>query len=68
MSQLLGGYGIIEKYYAYNALGLAEQDNELYSSLKAAILARDLDAMISGSGFQGDFSQFIVLNGEFYSI
>jgi hypothetical protein len=24
--------------------------------------------LISGTGFQGDFSQFIVINGEFYSV
>ena len=58
----------IENYYAYNALGLAGQDNELYSALKAALVARNLDVLISGLGVQGDFAQYLVINGEFYSI
>lgn len=58
----------IENYYAYNALGLAGQDNELYSSLKAALVARNLDVLISGLGVQGDFAQYLVINGNFYSI
>ncbi len=57
-----------EQYYAYNAIGLYGQRNDLYHALKAAILARNIDTLISGLGVQGDFSQFIVINGEFYSI
>ena len=58
----------VEKYYAYNALELADQASDLYSSLKSALVARNLDVMMSGLGVQGDFSQFLVINGEFYSI
>lgn len=57
-----------EKYYVYNALGLVAQDNSMYSALKAAMVSRNLDVMMSGLGPQGDFSQYIVINGEFYSI
>ena len=55
-------------YYGYNALGLVAQDNSLYAALKAAIVARNIDVLLSGLGTQGDFSQFIIINGEFYSI
>ena len=58
----------IEFYYAYNALGLAGQDSEVYSALKSALVARNLDVLISGLGVQGDFSQYLVINGNFYSI
>ena len=58
----------IEFYYAYNALGLAGQDSEMYSALKASLVARNLDVLISGLGIQGDFSQYLVINGNFYSI
>ncbi len=57
-----------ERYYGYNALGLVAQDNSLYAALKAAIVARNIDVLLSGLGTQGDFSQFIIINGEFYSI
>lgn len=57
-----------DKYYVYNSLGLVGQDNSMYSALKAAIVARNLDVMMSGLGLQGDFSQYIIINGEFYSI
>lgn len=57
-----------DKYLTYNALALAEQDNSGYSALKAALIARNADAFISGLGMQGDFSQYIVVNGKFYSI
>lgn len=57
-----------EMYYAYNALGLVNQDNSIYNALKAAMVARNADILISGLGIQGDFSQFIVINGTFYSI
>ena len=57
-----------EKYYIYNSLALVNQDDSMYSSLKAAMVARNLDVIISGLGTQGDFSQYIVINGEFYSI
>lgn len=57
-----------DKYYVYNSLGLVGQDNSMYSALKAVIVARNLDVMMSGLGPQGDFSQYIIINGEFYSI
>lgn len=66
LDQMLNG--TIENYYAYNALGLAGQDSEIYSALKAALVARNLDVLISGIGAQGDFSQYLVINGNFYSI
>ena len=61
-------FDIIERYYAYNAIGLLHQDNEPYKAMKAAIVARNIDVFISGLGMQGDFSQYLVINGEFYSI
>lgn len=66
VNQLLAGDS--GRYYAYNALALVNQDGTAYSALKAAIVARTLDYLISGFGIQGDFSQFIVINGKFYSI
>lgn len=57
-----------DKYYVYNSLGLVGQDDSMYSALKAAMVARNLDVMMSGLGPQGDFSQYIIINGEFYSI
>lgn len=56
------------KYYIYNTLGLVSQDNTMYAALKSAMIARNLDVLISGTGLQGDFAQFIVINGYFYSI
>lgn len=56
------------KYYIYNTLGLVSQDNTMYAALKSAMVARNLDVLISGAGLQGDFAQFIVINGYFYSI
>lgn len=56
------------RYYAYNALALVNQDGTAYSALKAAIVARTADYLVSGFGEQGDFSQFLVINGNFYSI
>lgn len=61
-------FDAIERYYAYNAIGLLHQDNEPYKAMKAAIVARNIDVFISGLGTQGDFSQYLVINGEFYSI
>lgn len=57
-----------EKYNAYNALGLVAQDESGYKALKASIIARNIDTLISGLGFHGDFSQVMVLNGNFISI
>lgn len=57
-----------ERYNAYNSLGLVGQDESGYQALKAAIVARNIDVFISGIGFQGDFSQFLVINGNFISI
>lgn len=57
-----------DKYYIYNSLGLVAQDDSMYKALKAAMVARNLDVMMSGLGLQGDFAQFIIINGEFYSI
>lgn len=56
------------KYYVYNSLAWVNDDDSMYKALKAAIVARNLDVLVSGIGIQGDFSQFIVINGEFYSI
>ena len=56
------------RYYAYNALGLVNQSGTAYSALKAAIIARTADYLISGFAEGGDFSQFLVINGNFYSI
>lgn len=58
----------LNKYYVYNSFGLVNQDDSLYSALKAAIVARNLDVLISGLGAKEDFSQFLVINGNFYSI
>lgn len=57
-----------DKYYVYNSLGLVSQDDSMYSALKAAIVARNLDVFMSGIGIKEDFSQYIIINGEFYSI
>lgn len=65
LNQAFSGEGT---YFAYNALALVEQDAVPYNALKALIVARNIDVMISGLGFQGDFSQFLVINGTFYSV
>lgn len=66
LEQMLNGN---DKYLAYNAIALAGQDSSGYTALKSAILARNLDTFISGlGGGSKDFSQFLVINGEFYSI
>lgn len=57
-----------EKYYAYNALGLSKQDKKLYQALNNSIIYRNIDVLISGIGINRDFSQYIVVNGKFYSI
>ena len=49
-------------------MGLVNQDGTAYAALKAAVVARAADFIISGFGIQGDFAQFIVINGNFYSI
>ena len=56
------------RYYAFNAMALVNQDGSIYASFKAALLSRFADLFISGFGSQGDFSQYIVINGKFYSI
>ena len=56
------------RYYAYNSMALVNQDGTMYAAFKAAMLARFADIFISGFGGQRDFSQFIVVNGKFYSI
>lgn len=56
------------RYYAYNSMALVNQDGTPYAAFKAAMLARFADMFISGFGNQRDFSQFIVVNGKFYSI
>lgn len=66
INQIINSEG--EKYYIYNSLGLVAQDDSMYKALKAAMVARNLDVMMSGLGPQGDFSQYIIINGEFYSI
>jgi hypothetical protein len=58
-----------ERYYAYNTLGLVNQNTENYRALKQAILARNMDLFLSGLGLgTDDFSQFLLINGEVYSI
>lgn len=57
-----------DKYLAYNALALTEQDGRGYAALKAALVARNADMFMSGMGVQGDFSQYISVNGKFYSM
>lgn len=60
---------VYQKYLAYNSLAAVGQNqDEGYKALKAAIIAKNLDVLISGLGYQKDFSQFIVVNGKFYSI
>lgn len=66
VSELLSGDR--GKYYVYNALALVDQDGTAYAALKASIVARAADFIISGFGEQGDFAQFIVINGNFYSV
>lgn len=66
VSELLSGDS--GKYYIYNALALVDQDGTAYAALKASVVARAADFIISGFGEQGDFAQFIVINGTFYSI
>ena len=56
------------RYYAYNSMALIEEDGTAYAAFKAALLARFADLFISGFGVQQDFSQYIVINGKFYSI
>ena len=53
----------------YNILAHANELKNEYVKIKDYLVARNLDVLISGFG-QGtaDFSQFIVVNGEFYSI
>ena len=53
----------------YNILAHANELKNEYIKIKDYLVARNLDVLISGFG-QGtaDFSQFIVVNGEFYSI
>ncbi len=57
-----------DNYLVYNALALTEQDDRGYAALKAALVARNADMFVSGMGIQGDFSQYLVINGKFYSI
>lgn len=56
------------RYYAYNSMALVNQDGTMYAAFKAAMLSRFADVFISGFGEQRDFSQFMVVNGKFYSI
>ncbi len=57
-----------ERYYIYNALALVNQNSAAYVNLKASIIANTFDFLISGMGVHGDFAQFLVINGQFYSI
>ena len=56
------------KYYAYNTLASAKTNPDAYEALRSAIVAQNVDRLLSGFGQQGDFSQYIVINGKFYSV
>lgn len=53
---------------AYNILANSDILTSEYSALKSNIVSYFADVFISGIGIQGDFSQYIVINGKFYSI
>ena len=53
---------------AYNVLANSDVLTAEYAALKANITAYFADIFISGIGVAGDFSQYIVINGKFYSI
>ena len=53
---------------AYNVLANSDVLAAEYAALKSNITAYFADIFISGIGVAGDFSQYIVINGKFYSI
>lgn len=53
---------------AYNVIANSDSMTAEYAALKASITAYFADIFISGIGVSGDFSQYIVINGKFYSI
>ena len=56
------------KYHVYNTLGLLPKTQEAYRNMKKAIILSYADYFLSGTGSPGDFSQFIVINGEYYPV
>lgn len=56
------------RYFVYNTIGLAKDNSILYEGLLDALAAMNIDKFLSGVGNKGDFSQYLVINGKFYSI
>lgn len=55
-------------YYVYNTLGLLDASVTQYRDMKAAIVANFADNLLSGTGIGRDFSQYMVINGQYYPI
>lgn len=53
---------------SYNILANSDILTVEYGALKSNIVSYFADIFMSGIGTQGDFSQYIVINGKFYSI
>ena len=53
---------------SYNILANSDVMALEYAALKASLTAYFADIFISGIGVGGDFAQYIVINGKFYSI
>ena len=53
---------------SYNILANSDVMALEYAALKASLTAYFADIFISGIGISGDFAQYIVINGKFYSI
>lgn len=53
---------------AYNVVANSDTMTVEYNMLKSNIMSYFADVFISGIGAEGDFSQYIIINGNFYSI
>jgi hypothetical protein len=70
MKNLLLDLDGTDKHNLINALYYLDTPigQEIYSAFKAAIIKTNADILIAGSGTAGDFAQFIIINGQFFSI
>ena len=70
IKNLLMSMDEIDKRYLLNALYYLDTDGgkNVYAAFKEAVVKTNADILLSGSGKNGDFAQFIVVNGRWYGM
>lgn len=65
-AQAINGLFSDGKYYVYNTLGLLSDAQKQYREMKKAIVLSYADNFLTGTGYEKDFAQYIVINGKVY--